>query len=113
MVTMNGMGMTLFGKADVHTSDDSYLATRWFVIFFLPIFPLGTFRVIKLKQEGTRTEYNTVDVPTNFLQIFKTYLFIYGCTAFLIWASFMIHHPAYAFISVPIFWIVAFEKKHL
>ncbi len=52
LYTINGIGTTLYGKADYDPETDSYLTTLYFVIFFIPILPLARYRVI---QEGENT----------------------------------------------------------
>jgi hypothetical protein len=42
--TFMGIGTILYGSRDP-SPDDSYVATQYFVIFFLPILPLAAFRV--------------------------------------------------------------------
>jgi hypothetical protein len=44
--TMNGWGCTLYGQADQRVSDHSYLATYYFVVFWIPILPIARYRVI-------------------------------------------------------------------
>ena len=84
MQTINGVGTTLYGKREVNT-DGSFIATKWFVFFLLPIIPLGSYRVWQGKTEmtillfpGQETQYKMVPVPLNFRQIIYTSLAIYG-----------------------------------
>jgi hypothetical protein len=44
--TINGIGVTLYGSTDKNPSDGSYMATYYFVFFFIPIFPIARYRVI-------------------------------------------------------------------
>lgn len=44
-VTVNGMGFKMYGKRDHDAQTDSYVATRYFVLFFLPVVPLASYRV--------------------------------------------------------------------
>ncbi|WP_223513867.1 hypothetical protein [Pseudomonas sp. GL-B-19] len=44
--TINGVGVTLYGSADKNPSNGSYMATYYFVLFFIPIFPIARYRVI-------------------------------------------------------------------
>ncbi len=44
--TINGVGFTLYGCTDVDPETKSYLATYYFVFFFIPIFPICRYRVI-------------------------------------------------------------------
>ncbi|MEA2067469.1 MAG: hypothetical protein U9O65_10355 [Thermotogota bacterium] len=43
--TVHGIGTTLYGKADYDPETDSYLSTLYFVILFIPIFPIAKYRV--------------------------------------------------------------------
>lgn len=51
--TVNGIGLKLYGEADRRQSDNSYIATYYFVIFFIPIIPIARYRVIPTN-EGYR-----------------------------------------------------------
>jgi hypothetical protein len=65
MFTLNGIGTTIYGRAKRHelTGADrlaaeqagyrptSYQVVKWFVLLFLPIVPLGTYRVLKVRQK--------------------------------------------------------------
>jgi len=44
--TINGIGVTLYGSTDKNPSDGSYMATYYFVFFFIPVFPIARYRVI-------------------------------------------------------------------
>lgn len=43
---INGIGVTLYGSTDKNPSDGSYMATHYFVFFFIPLFPIARYRVI-------------------------------------------------------------------
>ena len=43
--TVNGIGVTLYGETDRDAATASYLTTYYFVILFIPIFPLARYRV--------------------------------------------------------------------
>lgn len=45
--TINGVGVTLYGATDYDAETCSHIATYYFVVFFLPVFPLARYRVIK------------------------------------------------------------------
>ena len=86
MYSFMSVGTTLYGKRDVH-ADGSYIATKWFILFFLPIIPLGSYRVwrgetrntsIPLISVGASTQYKMVPVPLNWKQVIGTYLFVWG-----------------------------------
>lgn len=44
--TVNGIGAKMYGATDRDPEDGSYLTTLYFVIFFLPIFPIARYRVV-------------------------------------------------------------------
>ena len=43
--TVNGIGVTLYGSSD-HRPDGSYMATYYFVVLAIPVFPIARYRVI-------------------------------------------------------------------
>ena len=45
--TINGIGFTLYGSTDLDPENGSCLATYYFVFFFIPIFPICRYRVIR------------------------------------------------------------------
>ena len=45
--TINGIGFTLYGSTDVDSTNGSYLATYYFCLLFIPIFPICRYRVIR------------------------------------------------------------------
>ena len=45
MFTYNGCGTSLYGRADVDAADHTYVSTLYFVVFFIPVFPLGSYLV--------------------------------------------------------------------
>ena len=83
MYSLNGIGTTLYGKRDIE-SNDSYVATKWFTIFLLPIVPLGSYRVWRGETKatfflpGASTEYKMTKVELSWGQVFNTYFIIYG-----------------------------------
>jgi gas vesicle protein len=44
--TINGCGFTLYGSSDVDHESGSYMTTYYFVMIFVPIFPICRYRVI-------------------------------------------------------------------
>lgn len=85
LYTVMGVGKTLYGKREVD-ADGSYIATKWFIYLFLPIIPLGSYRVwrgetaasVTLISAAAITQYRMVKVPLNRGQILTTYLIAYG-----------------------------------
>jgi tetratricopeptide (TPR) repeat protein len=45
MSTINGFGFRLYGQSDTDPDTGSYLSTYYFVALFIPIFPIGRYRV--------------------------------------------------------------------
>lgn len=43
--TINGIGFKLYGNTDRNPSDGSYIATYYFVLLYIPIFPISRYRV--------------------------------------------------------------------
>jgi hypothetical protein len=43
--TLYGFGPRFYGERDYDLETGSYVANRWLTLFFVPIFPLGTYRV--------------------------------------------------------------------
>lgn len=79
MSTLNGFGTTYYGHRD-YRPDGSYIATEWIVAFWIPIIPIGSFRLIEGQSKatvlppGSRTSYHSVvPVPLNKKQIVRTY----------------------------------------
>src|SRR5437867_639442 len=102
MQTANGVGTRFYGKSDVHT-DKSYITTKWVVCLWLPILPLGSYRVwpemasaqmpgeTVMMRDYENVEYNLTSVKRRYKvqkvnwhwkQIGKTYLF--GLIGFIV-----------------------------
>jgi hypothetical protein len=74
--TKIGCGTTFYGAKDRDQLDNSFITTEWIVVFFIPIIPLGSLRVIS---DGSGNIFNTQyfvlkDNFTDYKQIFYTYL---------------------------------------
>lgn len=90
MYTINGFGTTLYGRRDEHP-DGSYICTKWFVLGYLPVFPLASYRALETSKEsgvpifsfGNTTKYKMIKVSLNRKQIFYTYLLVWGSLAIL------------------------------
>jgi curved DNA-binding protein CbpA len=52
MFTLNSVGTRLYGKRDFDARTGSYVATLYFVMLFLPLIPLGCYRVIPAGDRG-------------------------------------------------------------
>ena len=48
LFTYNGIGLALYGGTDHDQQTASYVATHYFVVLGIPIFPVGRYRVIRL-----------------------------------------------------------------
>jgi hypothetical protein len=103
--TFNGIGTTFYGKR-AFEPDDSFVTTKWFVIGFVPIFPMGSLRVRELETTGVpflsrTTGFDVVeDLPTHWLQVLATYayaVFIIAWCAYFLGASLA---PAAKFLAI-------------
>jgi hypothetical protein len=80
MHTFNGTGTRFYGKS-AKSADGSYVATRWVTLFFVPLIPIGSYRVLETGgtrgRRGTvtttRTTFVSVRVPLARLQVALTY----------------------------------------
>lgn len=94
----NGIGLTLYGKDKIE-EDGSYVATKWFILFLLPIIPLGSYRVLvsdsRTIARGAETSYLMTKTDFNTGQVIKTYLIGWsiGIAIFLVlnWISMSTH----------------------
>jgi hypothetical protein len=80
MWTINGVGTKLLGKKNI-ANDNSYQATKWFVIFYMPIIPLKTYRVLEMptlhlgKVENNKLqEFKMLPIKFDITQIIKTFV---------------------------------------
>jgi hypothetical protein len=77
---INGCGTTLYGSADKNEEDDSYTATQWIIIFFIPIIPVASYRILSASggDDGFTVEhqYQMIKVKLHKKQVLKTYLYI-------------------------------------
>lgn len=90
MGRFQGIGTDFYGKKDFDKINHSYIATKWFVIFLLPIYPKASYRLKKIKQQSHNyvtaytgsTSYQIIEnLSLQKSQIFRTYLFAYGFLA--------------------------------
>jgi len=78
--TLNGTGSRLYGKRD-KDSDGWYTATEFFCFLYLPIVPLGCYRVRKISGGGLLdlvTNYEMYPIDANIPQARNVYLVAYG-----------------------------------
>lgn len=89
MHSINGIGTSLYGKTDVEP-DGSYIATKWFILFLLPIIPLGSYRVWRGETKatfflpGASTSYRMFETKLHWKQIIRTYLAVWGLAVLLV-----------------------------
>lgn len=81
--SFQGIGTMLIGKRDFYT-DGSYITTQWFVLFFVPMFPIRSLRVCPTGSGERRSRFGfgwresyTVYAQTspNLKQVLSVYLF--------------------------------------
>ena len=97
MYSINGIGTHLYGKKDI-AEDGSYISSKWFIFFLLPIFPIASYRVVRgettasgipIILPGATTQYKMIKVPMNWKQIGRTYLLSWGPVilifGFIVW----------------------------
>jgi len=81
---MWGIGTKLYGYDNFDPETKSYISTKWFMIFYIPIFPLASYRVWDIKEEKTKfsvfppgmessAEYRMMRVKLAWRQILKTF----------------------------------------
>jgi len=103
MYQFNGIGTTLYGKArkqelagevgaaaaQTGYHPTTYQAVKWFTFIFLPVVPLGTYRVIQASDTnysftGETTSLHMVRVPWDWRQVAVHYAIGYGWIPLLI-----------------------------
>ncbi len=45
LFTLNGVGTTVYGSRDYDPNSNTYVKTLWLVVLFIPVLPLGAYRV--------------------------------------------------------------------
>lgn len=70
--SFKGIGERLYGKR-AFRSDHSYQTTKWFILLYLPIYPLSTLRV---KEAGDGQMTVLEELPTDWRQALDTYSFV-------------------------------------
>ena len=75
--TSNGCGTTYYGRRD-KAADGSYVTTEFFCIFYFPLLPLRSWRVLPVEYtrsgfSSTQT-YRATRVPLNWRQVVNVYL---------------------------------------
>jgi hypothetical protein len=76
--TLNGFGTRYYGKREPG-ADGSYITSLWVTALYLPLVPLGSYRVLPVGQ-GTNyvvhrsQSYRVMKVPMCWEQIWRTYM---------------------------------------
>ena len=87
MFTFNGIGTKLYGSTD-KGSDGSYVCTKWFVFVYLPVIPLASYRVTKESSTNLLVyqsqKFKAAPVALHKKQVVRTYLYVYGIMAAII-----------------------------
>ncbi len=52
MSTLNGVGARVYGRRDYDPESGTYVLTHWFTILYIPILPLGAYRVANAENGG-------------------------------------------------------------
>ncbi|HEV2399498.1 MAG TPA: hypothetical protein VGS27_21320 [Candidatus Sulfotelmatobacter sp.] len=78
--SVNGIGTRFYGKRD-RDPDGSYVTTMWFTFLYLPILPLGSFRVLPVGEATNfiikrSQQYRSSKIPLCWPQIRNVYLTI-------------------------------------
>jgi hypothetical protein len=80
--TFNGIGTTYHGRSD-KGPDGSYIATEWFVVAYIPVIPIRSFRMRPVSG-GTfaivysSQKYEIEPVPFHWKQVRNMYLTMIG-----------------------------------
>lgn len=106
METLNGLGTTLYGREYLSNSKN-YIATEWFVILWIPIFPIRSYKVfyeseILYKDNNTYSKsYKLQKTNLNLKQI--AFIYFFECmivSIFLITAKEVIAFTALLFFTI-------------
>lgn len=97
--SVNGFGTKFYGEAD-HHPDGSFIATKWITVAYLPVIPVGSFRLIRsgnpYQSDIGYAEFGVLeDLPIFWPQVFRIYTFLL-CSgiwyAAIIWLFFVKNH---------------------
>ena len=81
--SINGFGTTYYGHRE-EEPDRSYITTCWITAIFLPLVPIGSYRIWPSNESsrftivGVPGEYLVRRTPLNLRQIANVYLVFYG-----------------------------------
>jgi len=113
-----GIGTDFYGKRNYNPRDKSYITTKWWVFFLLPILPLKSYRVIKgyesekfygIAFSGIQQYKILEEIPLkkNQRQILFTYLSTYGGLGLLL-SSIYLSFTYPLMILVPVGLVIVF-----
>jgi len=77
--SFNGIGTMYYGNRE-QGPDGSYITTEWFTIFWIPLVPISSYRVLENEDDSaeyiiySRQGYSIQDVPLNKKQVLNVYL---------------------------------------
>ncbi len=97
MIMINGVGFTYYGiKNPVYSaSEEEFDTTRWFCLLWIPIFPIGSYRIRRKRRDSigviARVFWSSKTIqyakrPLDWKQIGKIYLCVYGVLGLLVGA---------------------------
>ncbi|MFA6554277.1 MAG: hypothetical protein WCS89_02100 [Candidatus Paceibacterota bacterium] len=110
MSSFNGIGTIYYGASN-KKPDGSYVATEWFIIFFLPIIPLDSYRLWEGKTDrfflgfynSSKTQYQKQKVNLDRAHVFKTYFYLYLAIPFILFQIFTgASDPKILLFTIPI-----------
>ena len=97
---INGFGTMYYGRRD-SAPDGSYLTTKWIVLSYLPVFPLGSYRVRPIGGERwgwlpprASQSYSVRPEPLNWPQIANVYSIVVGIVLLIVLAFRMLESLA-------------------
>jgi hypothetical protein len=76
--SINGIGSTLIGKNDVRP-DGSYLTTEWFIVLFVPIFPVCRYRVSPRGRQSYAIHSKQPPTLRDAIKVYARTILIIGC----------------------------------
>jgi len=79
-LTINGFGVKYYGKADLWP-DGTFVQTKWIVVLFVPLIPLGSYRVLSERRAisgwgEVGKEFSQIKVPLHWRQVFTAYAIV-------------------------------------
>lgn len=118
MSSFMGIGTDIYGEKNYDPQDGFYSATKWFIVFFLPIIPISSYRIRRVSVRahhylvsfGVSIQYEMNKMSLDWKQVFMTYLGVYGSiTLYIVFAILLPQYlgiTSIIFLTVLITWIV-------